>query len=141
MDSEVGPFHDGPILGFAIAGKDGHFQPAKAEWLDKNARNAVVLTSLLLPEPLYFRYAWARNPFENLKSIDHTDLPFDTQRNDTWTLADMYEIYTGNESKTPNILDGQELRQLIKGLQADDLKRRIEEAKALLNASGIGTGN
>ena len=36
-DSWVIPFSDEPILGFAIAGKDGRFQPAKAEWLDKNA--------------------------------------------------------------------------------------------------------
>jgi len=141
MDSEVGPFHDGPILGFAIAGKDGHFQPAKAEWFDKNARNSVVLTSPLVPEPLYFRYAWCRNPLENLKSYDHTDLPFDTQRNDTWSLADMYEIYTGKKSKTPGILDRAEHGELVKALKADDLKRRIEEAKALLNASGIKTGN
>lgn len=141
MDSEVGPFHDGPILGFAIAGKDGHFQPAKAEWFDKNARNSVVLTSPLVTEPLYFRYAWARNPLENLKSNDHTDLPFDTQRNDTWSLADMYEIYTGKNSKTPGILERAEHGELVKALKADDLKRRIEEAKALLNANGIKTGN
>ena len=141
MDSEVGPFHDGPIFGFAIAGKDGHFQPAKAEWFDKNARNSVVLTSPLVPEPLYFRYAWGRNPLENLKSNDHTDLPFDTQRNDTWSLAEMYEIYTGKKSKIPGILDRAEHGELVKALKADDLKRRIEEAKSFLNANGIKTGN
>lgn len=141
MDSDVGPFHDGPILGFAIAGKDGHFQPAKAEWFDKSARNAVVLTSRLVPEPLYFRYAWARNPLENLKSSDHTDLPFDTQRNDTWSLADMYEIYTDKKPKTPQLLDGNEHRELVKALKADDLKRRIVEAKELLHANGLESGN
>ncbi|MCX7827073.1 MAG: sialate O-acetylesterase, partial [Verrucomicrobiae bacterium] len=141
MDSEVGAFHDGPILGFAIAGKDGHFQPAKAEWLDKNARSTVVLSSPLVPEPLYFRYAWARNPLENLKSYDHTDLPFDTQRNDTWPLADMYMIYTGKKPKTPGILDRGEHAELVRALTAEDLKRRIQEAKAFLNANGIKTVN
>jgi sialate O-acetylesterase len=141
MDCEGGPFHDGPNLGFAIAGQDGHFQPARAEWLDKNARNSVVLTSPLVPEPLYFRYAWGRNPLENLKSFDHTDLPFDTQRNDTWSLADMYEIYTGKKAKTAGTLDRAEHGELIKALKADDLKRRLEEAKALLKANGIKTGN
>lgn len=94
----------------------------------------VVLTSPLVPEPLYFRYAWARNPLENLKSCDNTGLPLDTQRNDTWTLAEMYEIYTGKKTRTPNVLDGAENRDLIRALQAEDQKRRIEEAKALLKA-------
>jgi sialate O-acetylesterase len=144
LDTWAIPFHDGPIQGFAIAGKDGRFQPAKAEWFDRNAgksggpnweRSMVVLTSPLVPEPLYFRYAWARNPLENLKSSDNVGLPFDTQRNDTWSLADMYEIYTGKKTKTPGILDGGENRTLILALQAADKQRRIEEAKALLKAN------
>lgn len=146
IDSWVIPFHDGPIQGFAIAGKDGHFQPAKAEWFDRNAgksggpdweRSMVVLTSPLVPEPLYFRYAWARNPLENLKSSDNVGLPFDTQRNDTWTLADMYEIYTGRKTKEPGVLDGSENRELLMALQAEDRRRRIEEAKALLKANNV----
>lgn len=146
LDTWAGPFHDGPIQGFAIAGKDGRFQPAKAEWLDKNSgkgggpnweRTTVVLTSPLVPEPLYFRYAWGRNPLENLKATDNTGLPFDTQRNDPWTLADMYEIYTGKKPKISNVLDAAENRELMGALQADDRKRRIEEAKALLEANNI----
>jgi sialate O-acetylesterase len=146
LDTWAIPFNDGPIQGFAIAGKDGRFQPAKAEWLDKNAgkaggpnweRSMVVLTSQWVPEPLYFRYAWARNPLENLKSSDNVGLPFDTQRNDTWTLADMYEIYTGKRPKTPGILDRAESRELTLALQTEDKKRRIEEAKALLKANHI----
>jgi sialate O-acetylesterase len=146
LDTWAIPFNDGPIQGFAIAGKDGRFQPAKAEWLDKNAgkagdpnweRSMVVLTSQWVPEPLYFRYAWARNPLENLKSSDNVGLPFDTQRNDTWTLADMYEIYTVKRPKTPGILDRAESRELTLALQTEDKKRRIEEAKALLKANHI----
>jgi sialate O-acetylesterase len=146
LDTWAIPFHDGPIQGFAIAGKDGRFQPAKAEWFDRNAgksggpnweRSMVVLASPLVPEPLYFRYAWARNPLENLKSSDNVGLPFDTQRNDPWSLADMYEIYTGKKTKTPGVLDGGENRALILALQAEDKQRRIEEAKALLKANNI----
>lgn len=146
LDASVIPFHDGPIQGFAVAGKDGRFQPARAEWLDKNAgkgsapnwdRSTVILTSSLVPEPLYFRYAWARNPLENLKSNDLSGLPFDTQRNDTWTLSDMYEIYTGKKPKTPTVLDAVESKELIRALKAEDLKRQIEDAKALLKASNI----
>jgi len=148
LDTPVGPFHDGPIQGFAIAGKDGRFQSATAEWLNKNDGqrvppnydgSVIVLTSSLVSEPVYYRHAWGRNPLANLKSSDHTDLPFATQRNDTWTLADMYEMYTGNKSKTPGILDRAEYSELVKTLKADDLKRRIVEAKALLHANGVKT--
>jgi sialate O-acetylesterase len=146
LDEWVGAYHDGPIQGFAISGKDGRFQPAKAEWLDKNAgkaggpnweRKMVVLTSPLVPEPLYFRYAWSRNPLENLKALDLTGLPFDTQRNDTWSLADMYEIYTGKKPATPGILNDLEARNLTNALKAEDLKRRLEEAKAMLKANNV----
>lgn len=141
LDTWAIPFNDGPILGFAIAGKDGRFQPAKAQWFDKNAgkgapnwdRTHIVLASELVPEPVYFRYAWARNPLENLKSTDNAGLPFDTQRNDNFTLADMYQIYTGNNSATPGVLNEGEKRDLIKVLKAEDLKRRHEEARTLLN--------
>lgn len=36
LDGGTIAFHDGPILGFAIAGKDGRFHPAQARWLDRN---------------------------------------------------------------------------------------------------------
>jgi sialate O-acetylesterase len=141
LDTWAIPFHDGPIQGFAIAGKDGRFQPAKAEWLDKNSgqgqpdweRSTIVLSSDLVPEPVYFRYAWARNPLETLKSSDLSNLPFDTQRNDPFTLADMYQIYTGKKPSTPGVLHGGEMRELTQAMKAEDMKRRVEEAKRLIN--------
>ncbi|MEI6604802.1 MAG: hypothetical protein WCP35_05800 [Verrucomicrobiota bacterium] len=147
LDNEVRPYNDGPILGFAIAGKDGHFQPAQAQWVNKNEGKtgapsydfkAIVLTSPLVPEPLYFRHAWARNPMENLKN---SGIPFACLRNDTWSLADMYELYTGKKTKTPGVIDGGESGQLGNALKAEDLKRRIEEAKTLLKANGVKTVN
>ena len=141
LDTWAIPFNDGPIQGFAIAEKDGRFQPARAVWFNKNQgqgepnweRSTIVLSSELVPEPIYFRYAWARNPLENLKSADNAGLPFDSQRNDTFTLADMYQIYTGNNSSTPGALHDGEKRELIRALKAEDLKRRVDEARALLN--------
>lgn len=141
LDSWATPFHDGPIQGFAIAAKDGRFQPAKAEWLNKNTgkgqpdwdRSVIVLSSDLVSEPIYFRYAWARNPLETLKSSDLSNLPFDTQRNDTFTLADMFEIYTGKKPSTPGVLNRGETHELVEVLKKEDLKRRIEEAKKLIN--------
>lgn len=140
LDSWAIPYHDGPIQGFAIAGKDGRFQPARAQWLDKNGangqpdweRSTIVLSSEWVPEPVYFRYAWARNPLETLKSSDLSNLPFDTQRNDTFTLADMYQIYTGKSPSKPGVLHRGETNELINALKAEDLKRRVEEAKKLL---------
>ena len=140
LDTWAIPFHDGPIQGFAIAGKDGRFQPAKAEWLDRNAgkgepnweRSVIVLSSPRVPEPVYFRYAWARNPMESLKSADLSGLPFDTQRNDPFTLADMYEIHTGKKSSKPGVLHQGEHRELVEALKAEDLKRRVAEAKELM---------
>lgn len=141
LDTWAIPFNDGPIQGFAIAGKDGRFQPAQAQWLDKNAgqgepnweRSMIILSSPWVPEPVYFRYAWARNPLENLKSSDNAGLPFDTQRNDPFTLADMYHIYTGKDTSTSGVLNSGEKRELIKTLNAEDLKRRLDEARTLLN--------
>lgn len=143
LDSQAGPYHDGPIEGFAIAGADGRFQPANAEWLtnkgDPNKperdRTAVVLSSPMVPEPKYFRHAWGRNPQANLKSMDNSDLPLPTLRNDSWTLADMYTNYTGKKSATPNVLDRRQESELIRALRADDLKRRLAEAKELLKAN------
>lgn len=141
LDSWAIPFHDGPIQGFAIAGNDGRFQPAEAQWLDKNAgkgqpdweRSTIVLSSERVPEPVYFRYAWARNPLETLKSSDLSNLPFDTQRNDSFTLADMYEIYTGKKPSIPGVLNRGETNELINALKAEDRQRRVAEAKELLN--------
>lgn len=141
LDTWAIPFHDGPIQGFAIAGKDGRFQPAKAVWFDKNEgkgepnweRSMIVLSSELVPEPVYFRYAWARNPLENLKSSDNAGLPFDTQRNDSFSLADMYEIYTGKKTVSPGVISPSESRELVQSLQTEDKKRRIFEARKLLD--------
>ncbi|TWU30693.1 hypothetical protein [Novipirellula artificiosorum] len=141
LDTWAIPFNDGPIVGFAIAGKDGRFQPAQAQWLDKNAgkgepsweRSTIVLSSVLIPEPVYFRYAWARNPLENLKSSDNAGLPFDTQRNDPFSLADMYQIYLGKGPSTPGVLNNGDKSELIQSLKAEDLKRRLDEARTLLN--------
>lgn len=146
FDSDVGPYHDGPMEGFAIAGEDGRFQPAKAEWLtvvkgNQNKpqpdRRSIVLTSPLVPKPIYFRHAWGRNPLANLKSTDHTDLPVPTLRNDTFTIADLYEVYTGKKPVTANVLDGRERGELNRAVEAEDLKRRVAEAKELLKVSGM----
>jgi hypothetical protein len=77
---------------------------------------------------------YARVSPEMIKSNDGGGLPFDTQRNDTWSLADIYEIYIGKKTKTPGVPENKEL---IQPLEAADRKRRIEDAKARLKAASI----
>ena len=108
------PTTTAPSSGSAIAGKDGKFQPAKAEWGDKGDRSIIVLSSPLVAEPVYYRHAWGRNPLANLKA---DGIPLDTLRNDNFTVADMYEIYTGKKSATPNILNGGEFRDLTQSVK------------------------
>lgn len=141
LDSNAYPYNDGPIRGFAIAGKDGRFHACDATFFDRNGGKGdpshdltiIVLSSPYVPEPVYFRHAWARNPLANLKSAHElADLPFDTQRNDTFTHADMYQNYTGKKTANPGVLNGQERNHLLQALRDDDKKRRIAEARALL---------
>lgn len=117
-----------------IAGKDGKFQPAKAEWINPNDpgdRSLIVLSSPLVAEPVYHRHAWGRNPLANLKA---DGIPLDTLRNDNFSVADMYEIYTGKKSAIPNILNGGEFRKLTEALKAEDVKRRLKEAEDFIRA-------
>jgi sialate O-acetylesterase len=132
---------DGPIVGFAIAGEDGRFQPANAEFQaskDKNGKvrrntSKVVLTSPLVAKPIHYRYAWARNPHANLVSGWGMH-PIATQRSDSWTLVDMYRAYVGERAaSTTSMLERSELGELKEALQAADLERRLHEARAFLN--------
>ncbi|XZE42981.1 hypothetical protein SH467x_002523 [Pirellulaceae bacterium SH467] len=70
---------------------------------------------------------------ENLKSTENAGLPFDTQRNDSFSLADMFEIYTGKKTATSGVISSKESRELVQTLQAEDKKRRILEARKLLD--------
>jgi sialate O-acetylesterase len=127
--ADVGPYNDGPILGFAIAGKDGKFQRAKAAWgtrvtntgSKQEDRSLIVLSSPLVAEPLYYRHGWGRNPLANLKA---DGIPLDTLRNDNWTITEMAELYTGKQNASTS--------ELAKALKADDVKRRLNEAETFI---------
>jgi len=141
LHGPLGTNPEGPIVGFAIAGEDGRFQPAKAEFLvvskDKNGKvrrdsRRVVLTSPLVPKPIHYRYAWARNPLANLIG-GWSKLPIGTQRSDSWTVSDMYKAYTGKDpTRTIDKLEGNEMSELKKALMAADLERRLHEAREFL---------
>ena len=143
FDSDMASVNSEAIAGFSIAGKDGKFQPAKAEYMvtgkDENGQpqitwKALVLSHPLVPNPIHYRFAWGRNPMGNLRMVHIKDIPFATQRSDNWTVADMYENYTVKKSAVPGQVHGGETEELKKALKAADLDRRIFEAQALLDA-------
>jgi len=144
MDEPVSPVDDGgPIEGFAIAGEDKKFQPAEASFLVKGKdakgkgqedKTAIVLKSALVPKPVHYRYAWARSPLGNLQASGNTDVLFATQRSDTWSMNDSYEALTGKKAKESGTLDRPEHNEFRKALQAEDMRRRLAEAEALINA-------
>lgn len=145
FELEVGALESGSaITGFAIAGSDKKFQPAKAEYLITGKdgrgrptynRKIVVLSHPLVPNPVHYRYAWGRNPMGNLQRL-HTnqkDIPVGTQRSDNWTTEELYEAYMGGKPKASK-LDRRELNELKNALKAADKERAIFEAKALIEA-------
>ena len=128
MDVAVNGVDDGgPIEGFAIAGEDRQFHPAKAEHLitgkDQKNQKVLVLTSPMVPAPLHYRYAWARNPMGNLQVLGNTDIPFATQRSDTWPHGEM--IINGELKK----FEGRPLQAALRTL---DQARKTKEAAGVI---------
>ena len=88
--------HDGrPFEGFAVAGKDRHFVPARAEFVVKGKddrgreqkdERKLKVWSPLVPEPVAVRYAWARNPLGNAVNSGHHEriIPIPSFRTDNW---------------------------------------------------------
>ena len=88
--------HDGrPFDGFAVAGKDRHFVPARAEFVIKGKddrgreqkdERKLKVWSPLVPEPVAVRYAWARNPLGNAVNSGHHEriIPIPSFRTDEW---------------------------------------------------------
>ena len=137
MDSRLKTLDNEPIVGFAIAGKDGKFQPAKAEWFmhgkDKKSKDTsrIVLSSPYVPEPIHYRYAWSRNPLTNLNLGEHVDVPLATQRSDSWKLEEVpLSVIAGEKVDSKN---SRALRnKIIQALKLEDLKRRLKDAQALI---------
>lgn len=115
----------GTTEGFAIAGKDRKFHPAKAEFLviGKGRRGRpkvndkiIVLTSPMVPKPIHYRYAWARNPMGN---VNVKGIPLPTQRSDNWPLE---EAFIDGQIKT---LKG---GQINNALSKQDKERAVQQA-------------
>ena len=143
FDEPVGGVDDGgPISGFAIAGVDRKFHPALATHLviqetspvrSVTKRNAIVLTSPMVPHPIHYRYAWGRSPLGNLQADRNTDIPIATQRSDQWTLESTPQGLFGDQA--PLQLERAQRRQLQQALRNQDLERRLFEARQLIESA------
>ena len=131
----------GPILGFAVAGKDRRFHPAKATHLvsgkdargrPKNDTKVLVLSSPMVTKPIHYRYAWGRSPLGNLQAHRMTDIPFATQRSDNWSLEN---VPLGvHENEVTEKLTRQQKRKLLEALRQQDLERILSKAASLKNS-------
>jgi sialate O-acetylesterase len=129
---------DGKMLGFAIAGEDRRFYPADANWFSdgtKNDRNRpeydkhiLVLSNRFVPQPVHYRYAWARNPMGNI--VNPRGVPLAAQRSDDWLLEETpvkVALPPGMSGESAKRYVGNQLRRL---LEQADLERRLQEAEA-----------
>ena len=140
LDEAVGAVDNGgPILGFAVAGKDRRFHPATATLLvtgkdnrgrEKTDPQTLVLRSLMVPQPVHYRYAWGRSPLGNLQASRNVDIPFATQRSDDWPLESI-PLGVFDQEVTQKLDRGQR-RKVLDELRQQDLDRRRHEAKSLL---------
>ena len=130
---------DGKLLGFAIAGNDRRFYPADVQWYtdsvdDRNRpkyqRDVLVLSSPLVPEPVHYRHAWARNPMSNL--VNSRGVHLATQRSDDWKLEETPEKIAAPENMPESSASRWIGNQLRKKLELADIERRIQEAEATL---------
>lgn len=143
FDEAVAAVDDGgPIVGFAVAGQDRKFHPADAIPLEtgkddrgqpKKDPKALVLSSPMVPNPVHYRYAWARNPLGNLQAAGNSDIPVATQRSDDWPMENIpLNVFGDTPPAQP---DRGQKRQLQEALHQQDLERRLREAEALIRAN------
>ncbi len=143
LDTEVGDPEEGAIEGFAIAGDDRRFHPATVAYaeLGKNDRGQpqydrkqLVLTSIMVPDPVHFRYAWGRNPLANLQATGNKDLPFATQRSDNWRMEEVPRGVVDAEAAefNPRAAQG----KIQQALREQDKQRRLKEAHEVIRSLG-----
>jgi len=141
FDMDVANLEDGDMLGFAIAGKDRRFHPAQAAYVQtgKDGRgrpqydkSKLELTSLMVDQPVHYRYAWGRNPLANIQATRNKDLPVGTQRSDDWPMHTVPRGVLPADLELP--MSRGDRGKLLRELREMDRQRRIAEAKAVLEA-------
>ena len=133
--------HDGrPMEGFAIAGVDRRFVPARATYAvvgkdnrgrDRVDTKKVEVRSDLVPDPVAVRYAWARNPLGNLVNSAHHEriLPVPSFRTDDW---DWHEAPFGRGGTPEHNEYRKWLNDLRKQARESAKRRPVEQAELIL---------
>jgi sialate O-acetylesterase len=142
FNEPVGCQNNDVIEGFAIAGEDRRFQPAKAEYqvISKDAKGnpkvderVLVLSSPHVSAPVHYRYAWGRNPMGNLKHRFTQDgPPLATQRSDDWPMNEV-------PVKFGDAIDRETMNQARQAHKLFDADRRVKDAQLLLEEEGEST--
>ena len=141
FDQDVMDPEDGPMLGFAIAGKAREYHPATAAYFvkgkddrgrDQLDRKKLVLTSIMVKEPIHFRYAWCRNPLANIQLTGNKDVPLATQKSDNWGLeeAPLSVIESLDDNSRAN------RGKILNALKLLDRMRRLQEAQETIQMLG-----
>lgn len=141
FDTTVTDPEDGAITGFAIAGEAREFHPATAAYAEKGKddrgrvqydKTKLVLTSIMVPEPIHFRYAWCRNPLANLQLSGNKDVPFATQKSDDWGLeqAPLSVVDSLDDNSRAN------RSKIINALREMDKNRKLAEARRVIETLG-----
>jgi len=131
---------DGKLLGFAIAGEDRRFHPAEVTYYtdgtkDKHNRlqykkDGLVLSSPLVPNPVHYRHAWARNPMSNI--TNSRGVPLATQRSDDWLPEETPVKFPLPPDATMKTHARWLRGKITKELELLDTQRRILEAEATI---------
>jgi sialate O-acetylesterase len=137
FDKEVKTSDDRPIEGFAIAGSDRHFFPAKAMYVktqDEKGQQVfdkkrIEIWNNLCSDPVELRYAWARNPLGNLVNFECPIIPVPLFRIDNWDYPEA--------PYSPEGFAGHRIRMKNLRKEAEELARLriIREAEQTLKES------
>jgi len=93
FDIKLKSSDDRPFEGFALAGSDKRFFPAKAKYYISGTgqngqpeydRTRIVVSTPFVKKPIAVRYAWARNPLGNMISAENKIIPLPQFRTDNW---------------------------------------------------------
>jgi sialate O-acetylesterase len=144
LDQPVKDPEDGAMQGFAIAGNDRRFHPAKVEYVEtgRDARNqpqidkkSLKLTSIMVPEPVAYRYAWGRSPLANIKTEgDYHLVPLATQRSDDWPILSVPTGVVAEDAEMPPSRG--DMGKITSALREMDKERRLREAELTLQELG-----
>ena len=121
--SEQGASREANIRGFAIAGADRRWYPAKARRNEKG--RCLEVWSDLVPEPVAVRYGWASNPDANLAHEWYDNLPVPTFRTDDWPIPGAFGSEYSREYEGTMRAVTHYLRLIAEAEEAD---RKIRQA-------------